>query len=67
MTSCVDETMTDLTLVQALIADVQDAVQNYRRSDSLVDYKKLQKSIRGLQLAAASPADTLFNFRLQVN
>ena len=58
--------MEDSKRLQELTAEVQNAVDAYAKSDDMTNYKELQSHIRLLQVAACTPVDTLFTFRLQV-
>ncbi|MCJ1353600.1 MAG: hypothetical protein MMC33_003587 [Icmadophila ericetorum] len=58
--------MEDSKRLQELTAEVQNAVDAYAKSDDMTNYKELQSHIRRLQVAACTPVDTLFTFRLQV-
>ncbi|RMZ79472.1 hypothetical protein DV738_g3412, partial [Chaetothyriales sp. CBS 135597] len=58
--------MVDIPRVRELSAAVESKVETYAQDDSIENYKQLQTAISRLQIAAASPVDTLFSFRLQV-
>ncbi|GES61575.1 putative O-methyltransferase [Aspergillus terreus] len=58
--------MVDIARVKELAAAVEDAIEAYRQDDSIANYKQMQTAVSRLQTAAATPADTLFTFRLQV-
>ncbi|KAL4815494.1 S-adenosyl-L-methionine-dependent methyltransferase [Aspergillus spinulosporus] len=58
--------MVDIARVKGLAAAVEHAVEAYSQDDSIANYKQMQTAISRLQTAAATPADTLFTFRLQV-
>ncbi|SPQ24141.1 92f86a0f-5903-4fca-ab4e-4565446c5867 [Thermothielavioides terrestris] len=58
--------MADQRVLLELAGTVHRAVQEYAADSNISNYKALQTCVRRLQIAAATPEDTLFNFRLQV-
>ncbi|RMD40026.1 hypothetical protein DV735_g5112, partial [Chaetothyriales sp. CBS 134920] len=58
--------MVDIARVRELSAAVESMVETYAQDSSTENYKQLQTAVSRLQIAAASPVDTLFSFRLKV-